>query len=427
VRSIRKWDLVALLVNSIIGAGIFGLPGTIYNLAGVYSILSFFVGALVTAAIVLCFAEVGSRFSATGGPYLYAYEALGPVIGFQIGWLAWLTRVTAYAALCNLFVIYLGYFWAPVTVGWWRTGLITGTFIAYLVVNLVGVRDAVLVNNLLTVGKLVPLLLFIVVGFFFVNRLNFAGNFQPSFRDFSVSTVLTFYAFSGFENAGVVAGETHNPRRDLPFGLVFSLLLVTVFYVSIQVVCIGTFPGLAHSERPLADASLRFWGQGGASLIALAGVISTAGTMNAAFLAAPRVLFAMAERGQLMTGFAATHRRFHTPYIAIFSSGVVMLALTLSGTFISMAKLTTIIRLLTYISTCAALPVLRRREGQLPAMFRLRAGSAVSTVAIVLCVVLLSTSSLGEAGAVGVAIAIGLGLYIAQGSRKRRSVTADPG
>ncbi|HEY3138100.1 MAG TPA: amino acid permease, partial [Blastocatellia bacterium] len=115
IRGIRRWDLIAVAINAIIGAGIFGLPSRVYALIGSYSLIAFGVCAIVVALIILCFAEVGSRFGETGGPYLYAREAFGSTVGFEVGWLMWLARLTAFAANCNLLVDYLGFFWAQAT------------------------------------------------------------------------------------------------------------------------------------------------------------------------------------------------------------------------------------------------------------------------------------------------------------------------
>src|SRR4029078_4034238 len=124
VRGIRRWDLVALCINGIIGAGIFGLPSKVYALIGSYSLIAFVACALVVALIILCFAEVSSRFEETGGPYLYAREAFQPAVAFEIGCLIWLARVTAFAANCNLLVSYLSYFWLPATSPFCRASII---------------------------------------------------------------------------------------------------------------------------------------------------------------------------------------------------------------------------------------------------------------------------------------------------------------
>src|SRR5437870_4885903 len=142
VRGIRRWDLLAVTINGIIGAGIFGLPSKVYGLIGSYSLIAFVVCALVVTLIVLCFAEVGSRFDETGGPYLYAREAFGPTVAFEVGWLIWLARLTAFAANCNLLVSYLSFFWAPANTGFIRASIIIAVVIALTMINILGVRQA---------------------------------------------------------------------------------------------------------------------------------------------------------------------------------------------------------------------------------------------------------------------------------------------
>src|SRR5262245_407285 len=175
VRGIRRWDLVAVAINGIIGGGIFGLPSKVYALIGPYSLIAFAVCALVVALIVLCFAEVGSRFSETGGPYLYAREAFGPVVGFEAGWVMWLARLAAFGSNCNLLIDYLGYFHPWIGAGWPRAVVIIAVVFALTAVNVVGVRDAALFSDVFTIGKLIPLALFIGAGLFFLNP----GNFSP--------------------------------------------------------------------------------------------------------------------------------------------------------------------------------------------------------------------------------------------------------
>ncbi|HXG65740.1 MAG TPA: amino acid permease, partial [Blastocatellia bacterium] len=207
VRGIRRWDLVAVAINGIIGAGIFGLPSKVYALIGPYSLIAFMVCALVVALIILCFAEVGSRFTDTGGPYLYARAAFGPVVGFEVGWLMWLARLTAFAANCNLLVSYLSYFWPAAGSGLMRAGIIVAVVVAITAVNIMGVRDAAITSNIFTAGKLMALAFFIVAGLAFLNPQNFSFAAPPEYGAFSTSVLLLIYAFTGFEMAGIPAGE----------------------------------------------------------------------------------------------------------------------------------------------------------------------------------------------------------------------------
>lgn len=424
IRGIRRWDLVAVAINGIIGAGIFGLPSKVYALIGPYSLIAFTACALVVGLIVLCFAEVSSRFSETGGPYLYAREAFTPIVGFEVGWLMWLARLTAFAANCNLLINYLGYFHPGIGAGWLRAVVIIAIVIALTTVNIAGVRNAALFSDVFTIGKLIPLTLFIIVGLFFIDPGNFSAPAQPTLSSFSQSVLLLVYAFTGFEMAIIPAGETRDPQRNLPFAILISLLVVAVIYILVQVVCVGTLPELAASDRPLADASERFLGAFGATAITVGVAISIFGNLTVLILAAARLPFAMAENRELPRLFAATHDRFRTPHAAIIATAAVMLALTLSGKFITSVAVSVIARLLAYIVTCAALIVLRRRderEMRFRALFKAPAGVAVSIAALGLSVWLLAHSAGRERRDTAVAVVIGVLIYGAYRLFRRKS------
>ena len=413
VRGIRKWDLVAYFINGVIGAGIFGLPGRIYALTGAWSLLAYAVCALLAVLIVLCLAELGSRYHETGGPYLYAREAFGDFVGFEVGWLLWLARLTAFAALCNLFVDYLSYLWPAASSAPWRGLLIVSIVVALTIVSIANVRAAAVVGDLFTIGKLIPLLAFIVVGAFFIEPASYSFESMPGYGDFSTAVLLLVFAFSGFEIPMITAGETQDPRRRVPAALLTALAVVVAIYLSIQIVCIGTLPDLATSQRPLADASSRFLGAAGATFITLGALISVTGTLSTIMLAAPRVLYAMAQDRQLPRFLGATHARLHTPHLAVLVSAAAILALSLSGTFLSALTMSTITRLIVYAASCAAVPVLRRRSGAPTAEFMLRAGTPIALAGLVLCAWLLSNSSAIEARNVAVAALVGIGLWLA--------------
>jgi basic amino acid/polyamine antiporter, APA family len=410
-RDIRKWDLVSLVLNLVIGAGIFGLPSRVYALSGVYSLLAYAVCALFVSLILACFAEVSSRFRDTGGLYLYAREAFGELVGFEVGWLAWLVRLTAFAALCNLFVDYLGFFLPAAASGSGRAIVIVLVVAVLATVNISGVRLASVFGNVFTIGKLAPLVLLVVVGVAHVEPGNFAPAAAVNYDALSGSVLLLVFAFGGFESAVIPAGESANPQRDVPYALFIGIAVTAVLYVAIQAVCIGVLPGLASSSRPLADAGSRLLGPSGAVLISAGALISVMGTMNAVMLSAPRLLFAMAERRQLPPQMAATHPRYGTPHAAILLSAGGMLALSLGATFVSAVTLSTVIRLMTYFITCAALPILRRRRGGEPAQFVVPAGELVSALALALIVWLLSTTSWADLRQALLGAAVGLVLY----------------
>ena len=412
VRGIRRWDLVAIAINGIIGAGIFGLPSKVFSLIGPYSIIAFVACALVVALIILCFAEVGSRFDDTGGPYLYAREAFNPAVAFEIGWLIWLARVTAFAANCNLLINYLAYFWNSATDTVWRAAVIVFVVAVLAVINLLGIRQAAIVSNVFTVGKLVPIIIFVGLGLFFLNPQAFVPQQAPVAGAFSQSVLLLVYAFTGFEMATIPAGEVREAKRNMPRALLLAIIVVAVLYILIQIVCVGTLPGLQNSSKPLADAGTQFLGTAGGAIISAGAIISITGNLNILLLSGSRVTFAMAEQKQLPAFIGTVHRSFFTPYVSILLTAGLMLFLTLKSSFVAALTISTIARLVTYGATCISLPVFRRRENAPAPAFRLPGGTIVAVLSVALIVWLLGHATLAEAVATAWAAGAGLLIYI---------------
>jgi amino acid transporter len=415
IRSLSRLDLIAITINAIIGAGIFGLPAKIFGLIGNFSVIAFLVCAVFASLIVICFAEVGSRFSDTGGPYLYAREAFGPVVGFQAGWLMYLARVSAFAANSNLLVGYAAFFWPAIGTGTGRYALLSVVSVSLMAINIAGVRNAARANNLFTAGKLIPVALFIAAGLWFADWGRFSSLATPGYAQFSTSVLLLVYAFTGFEMAVIPSGEIRDPQRNIPLALLTAIALVACVYLLIQIVCIATLPDLASSQRPLADAANRFLGRAGASLISAGIVVSIVGNLHITILSASRIPFAMGERGELPRFLGATHTRFCTPHYAILFTGAIMLALALSGTFIYALTISTIARITIYMTTCAALPVLRRKAGRAP--LAVPGGAAIAVAAILLAAWLLSNSTWREARDTAIAAALGLIIFAVSKSK----------
>src|SRR5438552_2375230 len=193
-RDIRRWDLLALVLNSVIGAGIFGLPSRAYALAGAYSVAAYVVCIVPVLLIVLCLAEVSSRFNETGGLYLYARSAFGPFVGFQIGYFAWLSRMTALAAVSNLFADYLSYFVPVVQSGPMRAAMITMAIGFLAAANIAGVRLASQFSDLFTIGKVVPLLFLLVAGLFYIDPQRYSFTAVPGYSNFSTSVLILLFA-----------------------------------------------------------------------------------------------------------------------------------------------------------------------------------------------------------------------------------------
>jgi amino acid transporter len=412
VRGLGRWDLTAIAVNTIIGTGIFILPAKVMALIGAYSLFAFVACAVIVALIVVCFAEVSSRFQATGGMYLYAKVAFGPAVGFETGWLYWIVRVATFAANCNAFLIYLGFFFPGFDAGFPRIAVICLIIAGITAINVAGVRESAVTTNIFTIGKIVPLLVFAVVGLFFIEPANFSFGEPPATGKFSEAVLLLIYAYVGFEAVAIPAGEAKDPRKNIPFALFMALMFCAVLFIVIQAVSIGTLPDLARSERPLADAAAGFIGRFGAGFIAIGALVSILGNLNGGFLAASRLPFAMAEQKELPKAIASTHARFKTPTLSILITAAVILVLTIQSSFLTAVTIATITRLLVYATTCLALPVFRRREDVPGAEFKAPFGIAASALSLGLIIWLLANVDYKKEGfAIATAAAVGLAIY----------------
>lgn len=408
LRGISRWPLVAFAINLTVGAGILGLPGRIQALVGNYSVVVIVGCGLLIMLIGLCLAEVASRFDGPGGPQLYTSVAMGPVAGFTVGWLLWISRSGSCAVVANLVVDYASVLWPPSGTAPGRALIISALGLGYMWINIRGIRQATAVSTVSTVCKLLPLIAFVAVGVFFVNPDAFELGALPIAGDLSNAVLLAAFAFFGFDSTSVLAGEVRDPGRSVPFAIIVSVSVVLVLYALIQIVCVGTLPELAQSQRPLADAAVAFIGAPGATAIAVTAVIACAGVYGASFTPGTRLMFAMADRGQLPAALARIHSRYRTPVYAIVVTSVLGLVLALSGSFIYLVKITLIARISVLAITCATLPLLRRRSDVPPPAFVLRGGSALACVAAGGSLLFLVNSSMRELLDVGLAAMAGL-------------------
>jgi amino acid transporter len=399
IRAIGRWSLVALVVNSILGSGVFGLPSTVAGLLGNYSPYAVLAAGAGMGVIMGCFAEVASRFQQAGGPYLYARVAFGRLMGIQTAWLLWLGQIAAPAANGNLFVIYLGEFWPHAKNPLPRALILTVLVGLLTFINIRGVRAGAEVSNLFTAAKLVPLLGVIVLGLFVLHNHHWAianaSVASPGATQWMKAVLLLVFAFGGFETALAPMSEAKNPRRDAPFALSVALLLCTVIYALIQWVVVGVLPNAMGSQRPLADVARVAIGPIGAALVAVGALISFYGYLSAKILAMPRVTFALAEQGDFPKAFAAIHRRFHTPYVSVLVFGAWVWGFALMGEFKWNVTLSAVARLLYYGVGCAALPILRRKQPE-GALFHLPAGNFFAFVGVLLCAALVTRVDFGQ-------------------------------
>jgi amino acid transporter len=413
-------DLTSAVVNSVIGSGVFGLPSAVAALTGARSPAAVLLAGLGMFTIVLCVAELASRFDTTGGPYLYARVAFGGTVGFHVGWLLVCTRVLSGAAVLNVLTAYLATLlpWVGTPAG--RACAMTATVAIITAINVRGVRQAAWTVNLFTVAKLLPLALLIVLGSARLRADVFATQ-RVAAPDWAGAVLLMVFAYGGYEVAVVTAGETKRPREDMPFALVAGMAVVTAVYCLTQLAVVGVLPHAAASKAPVADALRVLLGPGGAVLGGVAAVISACGWLTGTTLLLPRVLFSMAERGELPALLGRVHPSFRTPHVAIILHSLVALGLALAGTFTQTATLAAIGRLVVLVVICAAVVALRRQGGS-PAGFILPAGITFAVLGIVFSVWLLSTRSFAQGWSVGLIVAAGEAVRLT--TRRRRVAPA---
>jgi APA family basic amino acid/polyamine antiporter len=409
VRTIGRWSLTALMVNSIIGGGIFGLPSMLAARLGALSPFSCLGAGLGILIIAACIAEVSSRYDETGGLYLYASDALGRFAGILIAWLTWLTRIAAPAAVANLFCTYLAQFIPAVGTRPGET-LVLALLLGHLAfLNYLGVQSGKNISNLFTVAKVGFLLFFVIAGLLVLLvrpeiRLPFTVP-TISANNWFEAILLLVYAYGGFEGALFVGGESTNPKRDTPVALLLALVIVSVIYTGVQFVTVATLLNPASSTRPLADAAQHFLGSAGSAAMAFAALVSAYGYLSANLLHAPRITFAMADRGDFPRWFAKIHPRFRTPYLSILIYALIVFVFAALGNFRWNAMLSAVSRLAIYGAMALALPILRRRnDGR--TQFRLPAPYLFAALALCFTLVLLTQMSREDFYVVGATCAV---------------------
>jgi APA family basic amino acid/polyamine antiporter len=383
----------AIALNGTIGAGIFALPAIALERAGLFSPWIYVACGVLIMAIVFVFARVASYFSDTGGPVTYATRAFGPFVGFQAGWLLTLSRAAAFAANAHLMVTYAGWFWPPLADGTAHLMGVGMVCVLLTAINIVGIRQGMMAIFALTVLKLLPLVLLVFLGISQTNPEIFAAADIPPLDSLGETMLIVFYAFVGFESAVIPAGEARNAKRDIPLALVRTILAITVFYFLIQIVTISVAPEVAGSRTPLADVAMILMGSIGAGILTLGAVFSITGNLTSSMLSAPRMLYAMGQLGSLPDWFGRVHPRFHTPSNAILFYAAFSIVLALSGGFVLLAVISTIVRLMVYVMCIATLPVLHRKLGEYEGQFRLYGGMTVPAIALLISIWLMTHAS----------------------------------
>lgn len=348
-RGIGFSTLTALIVNSMIGAGVMGLPGAVYALAGKQIYLAVAGAALVAASVALCLAQLARGYDRTGGPIIYIGDVLGPLAAFVTGCLLWLGTIMSAASLLNLLgqSIRALVTW-HISVIW----IIAAVGVLLASITLAGIRQSALVNNILTVSKVILLIMISAVGLSFGHSE--VALPQASATDIGAAVVLMFFAFVGFERPTTLGAEIRNPDRNLPIALLVALSLVAILYFVVMAACIAAVPGLASEPTPLAAIAGRSFGRTGLGAVNAAAVIMIGGTLLTMWLIAPRMLFAMAEVGDLPRCIAQVDKR-GTPRVAIVITTACAIGLATVGSFSTLLAASSSARLIIFAGCAIAL------------------------------------------------------------------------
>jgi len=353
-RRIGLAGAILLSFNGAVGAGIFALPGTLLADFGTFSPWLFPLVALGSMLIVLPFARSVAAFPESGGPVTYG-RVFGPLAGFELGWIYYISRAAAFAANANVLTAYLARWWTGADTGALRALLLIALIALLTLVNVAGVRRSLSVLGGLTVLKALPLLLITITAI--VLSFPPPAAVPPPLNALEAGVLVVFYAFIGFENLTVPAGETRDPERALPRAIFVSMTAMTLLYFLVQLAFVSALPaGGADEKAPLIDLGGWVAGPTGIAIITFTVIASLAGNLHGNLAATPRLTYAMGERRELPAWFASVHPRFETPANSIAFMGLLAAALALSGSFVFLAAVSVLSRLFVYAATIAALP-----------------------------------------------------------------------
>lgn len=388
------WSIVLIGINSIIGTGIFLLPNRAYALMGPSSLLILLFDAFLAGCLALCFAEVAGFFSRNGGPYLYAKAAFGDFVGYEVGVLKLVVTIIAWAAMAVGFATALGAAF-PFFAGDTMKNLIAAVLIGGLtIMNIAGVKISKILNNLMTISKLVPLCVFIAVGLFFVNGSNFTPFVPTHMADgaFANAAITMFFAYTGFEAIAVAAEDFKDPKKDLPRGIILTMIIVTIIYMLVVGISIGILgPDLAVDKAPIQTAFGRAVGPVGAYFILLGTLFSMGGINLAESFIAPRACTSLAEDGML-PAFLNRRTSWGTPWASSVVVAILSILLAWSGSFTTLAAISAVSRFTQYLPTVLSVIVFRRKWKDRERTYKIPGGIFVPVVAFLTSLWMLSNA-----------------------------------
>ena len=345
-----------LVLNGLIGAGIFALPAKMAAELGAFSPYIFLIFGALMLAIVWCFGQLAARYQETGGPVVYARKGFGDAAAFQTGFVYYLARATAIAANMHVLLLYAGYIWPEINTGSGKSFAIIVLTTALILVNIVGLKAAMRSLDTISVLKLLPFVALIAVGYwqldFSTALTSSSASVIPAFDTISAGALLTLYAFIGFETVVVTSGETNSPKKTIPRALMLTVSGIAIFYFCVQWLYWHTVGPEKPDSAPLIALANMIFGETGALVMTLTAVVSVAGNLLANMISTSRLTYSMAQQslipGKLGDILGRVHNKFATPYLSILVLGLFAGAMALSGSFVWLAISSVLARLVVY-------------------------------------------------------------------------------
>lgn len=412
VRALRRRDLYGILINTMIGSGMLAAPAKVFGLIHGWSFAALALGAALITPLILCFADLGGRFTETGGPYLYVRRTLPGWLAFCAGWSLWVSQCFSTAVLARLSVSYLGVWLPTLDSAGPRSLAIAILGLLLTSMTLRGVRASAVASTALIVPKLIFIVGFIALGIGAVSLQRLTPPpVAPGAGALAQAILVYIFAYTGFERAGVLAGEARTPRRDLPWALIAGLGTATLAYGGILLVCLGVLPDPARTDRPFAEVGRQLLGPAGGAVVSVGALVIVLGVIIVGVFATPRMLLALSEQGQLPRHLGAIHPRWRTPHVAILVSSTVSFSLAMFEDLLGALTFSTLARVLCYTLCCAALWRLSSRAGMDDRAFRLPAPRLFAGLSILLLVAVAGLGAIKEMPALAAVIAVGFCFY----------------
>jgi len=429
-RTISLTGLSANIINSVVGAGIFVIPAVVAAGLGSASILAYLICGVLVILIMLCFAEVGSIITNSGGTYAYIETTFGKYAGFITANLYLIAAVTADAAIANALANIIGTFFPVFRGEFIQISFFLIIFAGLAFVNIRGAEQGVRFVTIFSIMKTIPLLFIIFIGFKDIDLTNLYFESIPSLKKLGEVSLVLFFAFQGAEIGLSISGEVMQPQKTIPRAIFLSVLFILILYILIQTVSQGILGNeLAnYKDNPLGEVAKRIFGPVGLTLISIGAAVSMFGSVSGGVLSNPRVIFSASKDGVIPVDLLSSiHKRFATPHVAILVYATSAFLFASFGGFKQLAVISSAAILIIYLGVALAVIKLRRKgiEAKKAGSFRIPGGYTVPVLSVIIILFFLSSLTAGEIKttliSIGLLSLIYAGIHLYNENRSKKS------